>query len=211
MNQLEKTRNEFVGRIMTINVNDWYYTLRTVICRNEFTVPLREAAMAGRLGEWTSILTHAVVQTCSSYGWVASAREHSGESLPVSRQEYLGLDVIAFESSSPETASRWRLPIAVFELENRDNLDIISYSIWKVIVVRCALRGVFCYCRKPNEVQRLVATLGQTVVNGLEINHTNVVPLLLVVGTRSKAGLFPDGFFQPYYWDTQRSRFRGLL
>jgi hypothetical protein len=195
---------------MAVEAKEWYYTLRKVICQDDFAEPLREAALAHHLGQWTSLLTHAVVETCRSYSWVASAKEHETEVLPVPRQEYLGLDVIAFDKESPGSTSKWRLPIAVFELENREDEDFIAYSLWKVMAIRCSLRGVFCYQRQPGKVSALTASLVQ-VVDALEISHGEESPLLLVVGTRSKAGMFPDGFFQPYYWDKEWCRFRSLL
>ncbi len=90
-------------------------------------------------------------------------------------------------------------------------LDIIAYSLWKVIVVRCALRGVFCYRRHPEQVPQLATSLGQVVSDSVMTGQDDQTPLLLVVGTRSKAGMFPDGFFQPYFWDMQWRRFRSLL
>ena len=196
---------------MAIDIEEWYYKLRQVICRAEFAEPLRGAAQANHLGQWTRLLTRAVVETCHDCGWMASAREHEAGVLPVPRQEYLGLDVIAFDSESSVAAPRWSLPVAVFELENRDNQDIIAYSLWKVMVVRCALRGVFCYRRQPEEVPGLVTSLGRVVEESLGTSQGDEGLLLLVVGTRSKAGMFPDGFFQPYQWDMQWRRFRSLL
>ncbi len=196
---------------MAIDVGEWYYRLRQMICQSEFAEPLRQAALANRRGQWTRVLTRAVVGTCHSYGWKASAREHETKALPVPRQEYLGLDVIAFENNSPEAVPRWRLPVAVFELENRDNLDIIAYSLWKVMVVRCSLRGVFCYRTQPEKVTELVGAMGQVIIDSMTSSPDDKAPLLLVVGTRSKAEMFPDGFFQPYHWDTERRRFRSLL
>jgi len=195
---------------MAVEAKEWYYTLRKVICQDNFAEPLREAALAHHLGQWTRVLTRAVVETCRSYGWVASAKEHKAEVLPVRRQEYLGLDVIAFNKSLSEANSKWRLPIAVFELENREDEDLIAYSLWKVMAIRCALRGVFCYQRQSGKVSGLVASV-VPVVNALEVSRGEENPLLLVVGTRSKAGMFPDGFFQPYYWDKEWRRFRSLL
>lgn len=204
-----EARVSTVGEVMAIDVKEWYFRMRQVICRREFAEELRTAALANHLGQWTRVLTGAVVETCHACGWRASAKEHAAEVLPVPRQEYLGLDVIAFDSGSPEVAPRWRLPVAVFELENRDSLDIIAYSLWKVMVVRCGLRGVFCYRRQPEQVPQLVTSLRQMVVDSQA--QTDETPLLLVVGTRSKAGMFPDGFFQPYFWDMQWRRFRSLL
>jgi len=195
---------------MEVEAKEWYYALRKVICQDNFAEPLREATLAHHLGQWTRVLTRAVVETCRSYGWMASAKEHEAEVLPVRRQEYLGLDVIAFDKESPRSASGWRLPVAVFELENREDEDFIAYSLWKVMAIRCAWRGVFCYRRQSGKVPALAASL-VPVVNALEVSRNEENPLLLVVGTRSKAGMFPDGFFQPYYWDKEWHRFRSLL
>jgi len=185
----------------------WYDAFRRTVCREKFADPLRGAARAGRLGEWTRLLTAVVIETCGSLGWIAAAREHIQEILPVVRQEYLGLDVTAFEGPLSQDGARWRLPVAVFELENRDDLSLITYSVWKACVVRCRFRAVFCYRRGPQEIPSLVTAIAESVT-GLEENR---VPLLLVVGTRSKAETFPDGFFRPYQWDRQWRRFRSLL
>lgn len=77
---------------------------------------LRDAALGGRLGQWTTALTTAVVQACDAIGWEAAARRNVCPRLPVGRGEYLSLDVVALpraESNLPQ----WPLPLAVFELE----------------------------------------------------------------------------------------------
>jgi len=172
---------------------------------------LREAALSGRLGEWTRLLTGVVVESCGSLGWVAVARQHIGEVLPVSRQEYLGLDITAFGRETEDENPRWRAPLAVFELENRQDRAVIAYSLWKVSVVRCGLRGVICYQRAPTAVPGLVSELETGVMRALEPLPHDGGDVLLVVGTRAAAGSFPDGFFQPWYWDPHWRRFQGLL
>jgi hypothetical protein len=78
------------------------------------------------------------------------------------------------------------------------------------MAIGCALRGVFCYQRQLGNVSALVASL-VSVVDAMEVSRSEENSLLLVVGTRSKAGMFPDGFFEPYYWDKEWRRFRNLL
>ncbi|MGO9199164.1 MAG: hypothetical protein ACLQM8_01325 [Limisphaerales bacterium] len=102
--------------------------------------PLKQSALAGRLGEWTRALTGVAVRTCQRMGWPASARANKLNLLPVQRSEYLALDVMAFADG----AKRWRYPKAVIELENSQDLDLIAYALWKVLAVRAQLRLVFC-------------------------------------------------------------------
>jgi len=59
---------------------------------------LRDAAIKAQLGEWTRALTAVVVATCEAMEWKGAAKGHRSSLLPVARQEYLGLDAIAFEA-----------------------------------------------------------------------------------------------------------------
>ncbi len=195
---------------MTVELRSWYETFRRTLRRTEFADALRDAALARHLRQWTRILTSTVVETCHVLGWTAAAKEQIAGVLPVSRQEYLGLDVSAFEYSTDQGKLGWRLPVAVFELENREDLDIVAYSLWKVCVVRSALKGVFCYRYYSEDIPGLLRSLADSVMSEPAVGEDKA-PLLLVVGTRAKAETFPDGFFQPYYWDTQWRSFRGLL
>jgi len=167
--------------------------------------------MAGRLRKWTEHLTGAVVAACEAVGWAAVARGHLAEVLPVPRQEYLAVDVMAFP---PADRPGWRWPVAAFELENRPDLDAISYSVWKISVVRSAWGSVFCYRREFDEIGDLLRALTDGVMDRLfrpaRPKHVVFPPLLLVVGTRSRAEDFPDGFFKPYLWDSTASQFRQL-
>jgi hypothetical protein len=185
-------------------LKEWYETFRRVISQRRYALPLREATMERRLGDWTQFLTRAVAETCRSFGWMIAAKGEEDETLPVRREEYLGIDVIAFEGQSPQ----WRLPVAVFELENRTEEESIAYSLWKVNAVRCRLRGVFCYQENSEEIGNFIKTLREAVMPMIEPER---IPLLLVVGTRGKAEIFPDGFFQPWYWDYDWRAFRKLI
>lgn len=102
---------------------------------HEVAVPLRDAALAGRLGDWTRSLTRVVVAACARMGWQAAAKDHRSPFLPVPRSEYLALDVVAFD---PVEAGRWRFPLAAIELENQRDDDYVAYALWKVLCVRAA-------------------------------------------------------------------------
>jgi hypothetical protein len=105
----------------------------------------------------------------------------------------------------------WRKPVAAFELENRLDLEAISYSVWKVSVVRCFFGGVFCYRQQPEGIRDLLTGLTQGVMAELHPPaERHEAKILLVVGTRSKAEDFPDGFFKPYLWDSAVGQFRPL-
>ena len=192
----------------TIGPKEWYLGFRRELQRPHWAEPLREAALAGRLGDWTHHLTDVVVSACEHVGWAAVARGHLTEVLPVPKQEYLAIDVMAFPKAD---RPGWRRPVAVFELENRQELEAISYSIWKVSVVRCSLGGVFCYRRQPEEIKDLLSGISQGVMRDRDFGASlREAKVLLVVGTRSKAEDFPDGFFKPYLWDSAVGQFRLL-
>jgi len=187
---------------------EWYRAFRRVVQNTRWADPLRESALAGELSKWTEQLTGSVVATCESLGWTAVGKRYPGEALPVSRQEYLALDVMAFPLKAQP---KWQRPVAVFELENQLDLETISYSLWKVSVIRCTFGGVFCYRRQPEEIKNLLSGLAEGVMAAMyrstELPDAKVI---LVVGTRSKAEDFPDGFFKPYVWDSAFGQFRPL-
>lgn len=185
-------------------IREWYKAFRGVILQGKYALPLRETALEKRRGEWTALLTKAVADTCRSFGWVVTAKGETDETLPVKREEYLGLDVIVFEGKS----LGWQLPVAIFELENRRDIELVSYSLWKVNAIRCRLRGVFCYREVSEEIPSFIRELRDSTMLSLDPDRT---PLLLVVGTRGKAESFPNGFFQPWYWDHEWKSFRKLI
>jgi len=167
--------------------------------------PLKEASIQERLGEWTKELTHAVIRTCEDVGWKASAKRHRLELLPVHRDEYLGLDIMAFD----EGDKRWRFPVAVMELENSKNNDYIAYSLWKVLSTRADLRIVFCYRRKPEECAKLVRFLTDDVIQAIGLKY--LVELqgetVLVIGSRDESATFPYGFFKWWKLDNNLGKF----
>ena len=170
--------------------------------------PLREAAIAGRLMSWTKALTSASVDTCSRLGWDASAKGHESRLLPVSRGEYLGLDVIAFARGE----RRWRFPLAVMELENQTREDAVAYSLWKVLSVRATLRVLFCYRKEANQAGPLKTHLQDEVVKAMDLGTRAALEgdTLLVIGRRAEAETFPHGFFAWWQLDANTGRFENF-
>ncbi len=141
---------------------EWYQAFRREVLRSRWADPLRESALKGRLKAWAEHLTGAVVAACQNVGWGAVARRYPAEVLPVTKQEYLAVDVMAFPRAD---RVGWRRPVAALELENRADLETVAYSVWKVGVVRCPFGGVFCYRRQPEEIKGLLVGLTQGVMS----------------------------------------------
>jgi hypothetical protein len=167
--------------------------------------PLQSAALAGALATWTAELTGAVVESCTAMGWRASAKGYPGKVLPVSRGEYLELDVVAFGDSS----ARWPFPVAIFELENSPSKDLVGYSLWKVLCVRATARFVFAYRPDAEQGVALVGHLSQFVIGGLSIKDRTTIKgeTTLIIGNRGGADTFPYGYFKAWTLDTNTGRF----
>lgn len=184
----------------------WFESFMKTVQGHESSPALRNAALQGQLGLWTSALTGVVVATCEVMGWKGAAKGHRSTLLPVPREEYLALDAVAFE---PAGDRRWRFPVAVFELENSRADDRVAYSLWKVFCVRTALRVVFCYRRDAEEGAELVRHLNDELVRRMAIvERANLGgETMLVVGSRSDAATFPYGFFKNWTLDANTAGF----
>ena len=167
--------------------------------------PLSTAALNENLQDWTAHLTTAVVRSCETLEWRAAAKGYPGLVLPVSRREYLSLDVMAFEPSTV----RWPLPVAVFELENKQRGEWVGYSLWKLLCVRALLRVVFAYRRDASEGPSLVARLADEVIASLTIEQRLAITgeTLLMVGNRGEAETFPYGYFRAWRLVTNTGKF----
>lgn len=166
---------------------------------------LKDASVRSDLARWTATLTGVVVRSFERLGWAAAGRGHRCAVLPVKRNEYLSQDVMAFQS----TGSGWRFPVAVCELENAADADLVAYSLWKLLCVRCALRILFCYRPESHEGPAFVASLADSVVNAMPVAERAALDgeTLVVVGSRSDAGTFPYGFFQAWKLNSNTGRF----
>lgn len=186
--------------------DQWFGKFMEMLRHHDASAALRDAALAAELGPWTKALTTIVVASCGEMGWKSAARGHRSGLLPVPRQEYLGLDVVAFE---PAGDRRWRFPVAVFELENSLANDRVTYSLWKVLCVRTQLRVVFCYRQDATEGSKLVRHLSSEIAQA--INVPERLPLggetMVVVGSRNESRTFPYGFFKDWLFDLNLGRF----
>jgi hypothetical protein len=173
--------------------------------------PLKEAAVAGQLAEWTTCLTAAVVRSCDALGWRAAGKGHPLALLPQAGQEYLGIDVMAFAGPAADTppAGRWPLPLAVFELENVHNQDRIAYSMWKVLCIRAGLRVVFAYRPDWERSRKLVSAVGDDVIGASSVEHFGGLEgqTALVVGNRGEGETFPYGYFKCWLLNRNLGRF----
>lgn len=183
----------------------WQVSFAKSVRRHRNADPLRDAAIQGKLGNWTQALTTVVVDTCVSLGWQTSAKWHPSDWLPVPRSEYLALDVMAFPSGD----GHWRFPVAVFELENSKDDDRIAYSLWKLLCVRSELRIVFCYRPSADLAPALVRHLREEVIGALSITERRDLPgqTLVVVGSRAESETFPYGFFKWWQLNTNTGSF----
>lgn len=184
----------------------WYGKFMDTVRQHPASAVLQEAAQRAQLTEWTRALTTIVVGSCEAMAWKGVAKGHKSTILPVPRQEFLGLDVVAFE---PAGERRWRFPVAVFELENSTADDRVAYSLWKVLCVRSQLRVVFCYRQDSGDGSKLVRHLAAEVARAMEIPERTAVigETLVVVGSRDETKTFPYGFFKDWLFDANVGRF----
>jgi hypothetical protein len=184
----------------------WYEKFMETVQSHDSSGLLKEAAVRARLGPWTAALTSVVCATCESMGWKAAAKGNRSHLLPVSGEEYLDLDVVAFQ---PAGDHRWRFPVAAIELENSRADDRVAYSLWKVLCTRADLRVVFCYRKDSVESTGLVRHLSEQVTAAMGIRERTQIggETMLVVGSRNESATFPYGFFKEWQLDTNLGRF----
>jgi hypothetical protein len=208
---------------VTATADRWRDAFTTVLNRREVAEPLKEAALAQRLRDWTVLLTGVVVESCRGVGWVAAAKGFSLDCLPQAGQEYLGLDVTAFQGAggrdvmpSPDapaaSESAWRFPVAVFEFENSRSDSRVAYSLWKTLCVRAPLRAVFAYRHDWPSAVQLVQHLASDVVGRMPLDERSVVggDTLIVMGSRGEGETFPHGYFRTWRLNTNTGRFDKL-
>jgi hypothetical protein len=162
---------------------------------------LRSAADGARLGPWTELLTSVVVEASTKMGWTCAAKRAAVGPLPVGRGEYLAIDVLAFGPGDG-----WRPPIAAFELENSPRDSLVAYALWKACMVRVQMAVLFCYRPSGDSAGTLTSFLQRDVLARLPASEA----ILVVVGTRARAETFPDGYFRPFCWQSERRMFVAL-
>jgi hypothetical protein len=161
---------------------------------------LKGAADGNILRPWTELLTTSVARACGRLGWKVAAKGVARSPLPFPRFECLGLDATAFKAGTG-----WRPAIAAFEFENARAFDTVAYALWKLVNVRTRLAGLFCFRRDPGEIAAFIARLANEVMEPLP---QPIGALVVVVGTRSAAETFPDGYFRAFEWGRESGTFR---
>jgi hypothetical protein len=187
----------------------WWKAFLATVQNHENAAPLKEAALQGALKDWTRLLTAMVVRSCEALNWRACAKGFPLETLPHCGQEYLGMDVMAFERTVCEPSRAWQLPVAVFELENSRNVDRVAYSLWKVICLRCSLRAVFAYQDDWDKARKLVGMLSAALASPISMRGASELPgqTVIVVGSRGEGQTFFWGYFKRWQLDVNLGRF----
>jgi hypothetical protein len=177
----------------------WRSTFYSILRSDPNSAILKQASLDEDLETWTKELTVIVIKTCTQMGWQCAAKNNKSSALPIRRNEYLSIDVMAF----PEKESRWKFPVAVFELENQQKDEFIEYAFWKTICVRADLRVLFCYRKTPDEGARLVTKLNREVLDALQPEDKLNVEgeTIICIGNRQHAGTFPYDFFRWWHLD----------
>lgn len=178
----------------------------------EVAEPLKQAALAGRLAEWTKQLTTVIVRSCEVVGWLVAAKGHTLDLLPKIGEEYLGMDLMAFQGggkADPASAPGWQFPITVFELENSRDDDRVAYSLWKVLCVRVGLRVVFAFRNDWEQGKNLLRHLTDQVIGVMPIDERMALQgeALIILGSRGEGETFPHGYFKVWRLDPNVGRF----
>jgi hypothetical protein len=185
----------------------WREAFLRVVQEPDVAAPLKAASLAEDLKSWTACLTSSVVASCRSLNWNAAAKGHPSEEIPKAGQEYLNIDVMAFEPS-PENV-RWTLPIATFELENARTDTRIAYSLWKVLCIRSRLRVVFGFRRDWESSRNTVSDVCDDVIGGMSpVDRTEIAgETVIIIGNRGDGESFPWGYFKCWRLDAGRGVF----
>jgi hypothetical protein len=157
----------------------WYGKFMDILQNHESSALLKDAAIRGQLGKWTTALTGVVCSTCEAMGWKAAAKGNRSTLLPEAREEYSRED------------------------------DRVAYSLWKVLCTRADLRIVFCYRKDAAEGGTLVRYLTEQVAQAMGIQERTRIggETMLIVGSRNESATFPYGFFKDWRFDMNLGRF----
>jgi hypothetical protein len=187
----------------------WRDSFLEIVQESDVASVLKKASITEDLMTWTSGLTGSVIGTCLKQGWVAAGKGHRLGRLPIAGQEFLGMDVMAFEAGA---SPRWPMPLAVFELENSPTDRRVAYSLWKVLCLRVPLRVVFAYRTDWERSRQLVESLTGDVIASFSLEQrTNIGGVtVLAVGNRGEGETFPWGYFKFWVLNPNLGRFEKI-
>jgi hypothetical protein len=175
-------------------VDNWRDHFLDAVMSDEFAPELKASSLDGRLMDWTRVLTKAVVGTCRTQDLAVAARRHRLDRMPEAREEYLGIDAMAFADAQ----GPWLFPFAAIELENSLRANRVAYSLWKILNVQAAVGVVFCYRPSADAGAALIRYLAKTVVRSMSLDRRAALrgETVITVGHRILAETFPYGFFK---------------
>lgn len=156
---------------------------------------LKRVSVDADLARWTALLTTTVVVSYERLGWQAAGKGRRCNALLVGRNQHLSEDGMAF----PQSAARWRCPVAVSGLESATRPDRVADSLWKILCVPCDLRNAYRYWPYATtaSASAFASSRGE-VVSGVPLTE-RVDPegeTPVVVGPRNDSETFPHRFFQ---------------
>jgi hypothetical protein len=68
----------------------WYGKFMDILQHHDSSALLKDAAIRGQLGKWTTALTGFVCSTCDAMGWKSAAKGNRSTLLPEAREELSG-------------------------------------------------------------------------------------------------------------------------
>ena len=125
--------------------------------------------------------------------------------------EYLNIDAFlvdkeAFNSKNKLTGyDPFVLPRAVVELENKPDVNKISYCLWKILCIRAPIRVLICYQGDSIKVQKLKERLEEVIQDG-GLMKGATGELLVIIGNESvkKWKSYFKGFLSVFEWRNDR-------
>lgn len=124
--------------------------------------------------------------------------------------EYLNIDAVFIANAEYDllkSGSKWDpfvLPQAVVELENRYDVERISYALWKILCVRAPIRVLICYQKGADKIMSLKKHLESVIWQGSLMKGTGG-DLLIIIGDDSLEAETPLGeYFKVFEWRNDR-------
>ena len=156
--------------------------------------------------EWTKFMGEVIDEVAKEMGCEVTRRrpgdkDRSGEYLNI---DAFFVDKAAFENKPPEY-DPFVLPLAVVELENSDEVNKITYCLWKILCIRAPIRVLICYQSNNVKIKELRQQLERVIQNGGLMKKDNG-DLLVIIGDESKKEWksYFDEFFSVFMWQNDK-------
>jgi len=158
--------------------------------------------------EWTGFMKKIMEGVAKEMGcYVAQSFQEKGKE----SYEYLNIDAIFIDNAEYDIMREdngqydpFVLPRAVVELENKYNIEKISYCLWKILCVRAPIRVLICYQNGKEKVKSLREHLENVIWQGSLMKGSDG-DLLVVIGddsAREEASW--EDYFTVFEWRSDR-------